>query len=320
MSIQRCPNEVLDMVFHFLPFQSPDKAPAVVLSTMRTCSRFRAIAERHLIRVVCLQNAKRVNLFAAYLTQLINTGAYGKARLPIEHMAVFGKYQIALFGFPRERSEPEKAAEYILPFIISTAAPTLHSLVIFGFDAQRMPEQVNDEDFRNIVQPSVRFPKLQKLILLEQRTISLYRKPEENSLQYCYPKLTALYTHSGPINGDIIALHTLRRLRLDMLDPYCTDACPSCPSGSHIETIIIDATPYTELFARTYIRYKERYIQRVKYYQALVNSASNSLEGCVVVGRSPKNRRVHAGPVLRAWKDIVQGRLGCWEKEWKPIA
>jgi len=93
MSIQHCPDEVLDMIFQLLPFQSPDKAPATLLHTLLTCRRFCAIAKRHFIRVVCLESAERVNLFAAYLTKLTNAGAYGSALLPIEHMAAFGNYR-----------------------------------------------------------------------------------------------------------------------------------------------------------------------------------------------------------------------------------
>jgi len=79
MSIQHCPDEVLDMIFQLLPFQSPDKAPTTLLHTLLTCRRFCAIAKRHLIRVVCLESAERVNLFAAYLTQLTDPGASGSA-------------------------------------------------------------------------------------------------------------------------------------------------------------------------------------------------------------------------------------------------
>jgi len=319
MLIQRCPNEVLDMVFQLLPFQSPGNAPGV-WSTMRTCSRFRAIAERHLIRVVCLRSAKRVTLFAAYLTQLINTGAYGNARLPIEHMAVFGKYQIQFYDGPQTKSKTEKAAEYILPFIISTAAPTLHSLVIFGFDSQYMPEQVNGQHVANIVQPSVHFPKLQKLVLLEQHTISFTRELEQDSLQYCYPQLTSIYIHNGHIEGDIFALRTLRRVRLDMLDQVNRWSCPTCPSVSHIETIIIDVTPYMKTFAKSCNGYLERYNQTIELYQTFINSNSNSLESYIAVAKSPMNRRVHMGPVLKAWKDIIQGGSGCWTKEWRPTA
>src|SRR5260370_1688607 len=132
MSIQNCPDEVLDLVFQLLPFQSPESGPAMLLPIMLSCSRFCAIAERHLIRIICLPTAEKVNPFAAYLTQLIDTGTYGKARLPIEHLAVFGKYQIPRGRPCRNISDAEKAAERILPSIISTAAPTLRSLLAFA--------------------------------------------------------------------------------------------------------------------------------------------------------------------------------------------
>ena len=79
MSIQHCPDEVLDMIFQLLPFQSPDKAPTTLLPTLLTCRRFCAIAKYHLIRVVCLESVERVNLFAAYLTQLTSAGVYNNA-------------------------------------------------------------------------------------------------------------------------------------------------------------------------------------------------------------------------------------------------
>lgn len=175
MSIQTCPNELLDLVFQHLPLESPDNAPAVVLSTMLTCSRFYAIAKRHLLRVVCLQNVDRINLFATYLTQLVNTGAYGEAQYPIEHMAVV---RAPRGRFRRQRSEEEEAAEYVVPFIISTAAPSLHSLAIFGYFCENMPERLNGRFVQTIVQSSTRFQKLQSLILLEQSVVSLHREVE----------------------------------------------------------------------------------------------------------------------------------------------
>jgi hypothetical protein len=315
MSIQRCPNEVLDMVFQLLPYQSTDKAPAVLLSTMLTCSRFCTIAKRHLTRVICLQTAERVNLFAAYVTQLVNTG---QAQISVEHMAVFGKYQIPRGRPWRNPSEAEEAAEYILPFILSTVAPSLHSLVIFGFDS---PPELGYA--KNVVESSVCFQNLQNLILLEQRTISLGREPEDDSpyTTLC-PRLTSLYTHNGGINDNFLGLRTLRNLRLDMLGGGLASPGPSALIP-HIEAIIIDAPPYKENIVsgcRAFQQTRERYRAKIESYHAFVTSNSTSPSGCVVVAKSSEDLRVRIGSVLRAWKDIVQGGSGCWERGWKPTA
>jgi hypothetical protein len=315
MSIQRCPNEVLDMVFQLLPYQSTDKAPAVLLSTMLTCTRFCAIAKRHLTRVICLQTAKRVNLFAAYLTQLMNTG---QAQIPVEHMAVFGKYQTPRRGLWQNPSEAEKAAEHNLPFILSTVAPSLHSLVIFGFDS---PPELGYA--KNVAESSVCFQNLQNLILLEQRIISLGRKPEDDSLYPAlYPRLTSLYTHNGGIDDNVLALHTLRNLRLDMLGGGLAPPGPSA-FVPHIEAIIIDAPPYKKKFGSgccVFQQTRERYRAKIESYHAFVTSNATAPKGCVVVAKPSTDLRVRIGRVLRAWKDIVQGGSGCWERGWKPTA
>jgi len=313
MSIQRCPNEILDIVFQLLPIQPPDNAPAVVLSTMLTCSRFCAIAKRHLLRVVCLQTAERVNLFAMYLTQLINTGAYDEARHPIEHMAVLGTCRTTQRPW-RGQSAVEQEAANILPFIISTVAPGLHSLVIFGYDCQFLPEQVNGLRVRNIVQSSVRFQNLTRLILLEQSIVMLHG--EENSLHYCYPRLTSLYTHTRHIN---LALRTLRDLRFHIIDGSWALYSP-IPSEPHIETITIDALTYEKSImvgGNERQQTRQQYHKRIEDYHTLVKSHSKSLESRVVTTDSP---RAGVGSILRAWRDIVQGGSGCWKKEWRPAA
>ena len=78
---------------------------------MLTCSAFSTIAKRHFIRIVCLPNTERVNAFAGYLMQLVEGGEHGNCVLPIQHLAVAGKYRIprSLY-FPR-RSGTEGEAE-----------------------------------------------------------------------------------------------------------------------------------------------------------------------------------------------------------------
>jgi len=313
MSIQRCPNEILDMVFQLLPFQSPDNAPTVVLSTMLTCSRFCAIAKPYLLRVVCLQTAEHVNLFAMYLTQLINTGGYDEARHPIEHMAVLRNYE-STQGRPwRIKCEAEKEAAVILPFIISTVAPGLHSLVIFGYHSQFLPKWVNGLDMRNIVKSSVRFQNLTRLILLEQSIVMPCRK--ESSLHFCYPRLTCLYTHTGDVNHDVLASRTLRDLRLHMLDGSWALHFPPT-SEPRIETITIDVPTYKGILVGSYVTL-EQYQMRIEDYRTFAKSNSKSQESRVVI-TNPS--RAGVGSILRAWRDIVQGGSGCWNKEWRPAA
>jgi len=309
MSIQHCPDEILDMVFQLLPFQSPDKAPAVLLPTILTCSRFCAIAKRHLTRVVCLQTAQSVNLFAAYLVHLTDTGAYGKTLLPIEHMAVFGKHQI-----PRGRnaSATENAAQCVLPFIISVAAPSLRSLTVFGFASQC--REVDGRLVEIIVKPSVCFPKLQRLILLEQLIISFNRRegPQEGSLSHCFPQLMSLYTHRRHLSDDVLMLCTLRELRFDTLGETFYDL----PSSQipHIETIIIDAPHYESTLGGGCIRChqtRSAYNEKIESNRTFIKAVSSSPESSVVVTQGD---RIRPGFVLDAWKDSVQGGSGCWKK------
>jgi hypothetical protein len=305
MSIHHCPDEVLDMVFELLPFQSPDKVPAALLPTMLTCSRFCAIAKRHLIRIVCLQTAEEVNTFAAYLTQLTDTGTYGKVLLPIEHMAVFGEYRVPQFRYWRDGSEAQKAAEHILPFVISTAAPSIRSLALFGLNSRYTLEL----DGRSVkVKCPLCFPKLQRLMLLEQRVIRLDR----GSPECCYPQLTSLYTHNIDLD-DIFALSTLREIRLDMLRAFEALSPPSAPTH-HVETIIIDAPPYESSLSMGCIRISQTqstYDERIENYRAFVKANSSSPESAIVVAQ---DFRIHPETVLDAWKDIVQGGPGCWKK------
>ena len=315
MPIQHCPDEVLDMVFQLIPFDSPDKAPATLLSTILTCSRFCAIAKRHLIRVVSLQTAERVELFAAYLVQLTDTGAYGKALLPIEHMAAFGKYRFRQDLFWQDTLEPTTVTGCTLPLIISIAAPSLRSLTIFGFGPHHNRTNVDGRFVKNTVKSSVCFPRLQKLILLEQHIIRLDREEEPNdcSPQRCYPRLTSLYTHMGHVNDDVLALSTLRELRLELLTLPGFPKLPS-PPILHAETIILDAPPYQESvmyrgswFNQTWSMYNEG----IESYHAFVEANSTSSESSVVM---TPDVCVSPVTVLDAWRDIVAGGSGCWKK------
>ena len=311
MSIQHCPDEVLDMIFQLLPVQSPDKAPAVLLPTILTCSRFYAVAKRHLTRVVCLQTALGVNLFAAYLTQLTGTGAYGTALLPIAHLAVFGPYQIPRGYSSQEKnaSDAEKAAERILPFIISIAAPSLRSLTVLGFNSQA--GEVDGQPVKVSVKPSVCFPKLQSLILLEQSIFTLDCSEEQNegSPPHRYPQLTSLYTHGLHVNNNVLALNTLRELRLDMLNPIVS-GLPSPPTP-RVETIIIDFPPYRTYAVGWCGQRRLTYHRRLESYRAFIKANSSSPDSSAV---EAQGSRLRPEFVLDAWKDIVQGGSGCWKR------
>lgn len=308
MSIQHCPDEILDMIFQLLPVQSPDKAPAALLPTILTCSRFYSIAKCHLIRIVCLQTAQSVNLFAAYLAQLTDTGAYGKALLPITHMAVFGEYRNQRGDWGKRVEETERLAERILPFIISIAAPSLRSLTVFGFDVQY--EEVDGRQVKVMVEPSVCFPKLQRLVLLEQHIITLHRREGQNeySPSHCYPQLTSLYTQNRNVNKNVLGLRTLRELRLDML--IDTSDLPSTPIP-HVETIIIDSPSYEWLLLWGGHQTWSEYDEKIESCHAFIKANSSSPESSVVVARG---LCVRPEFVLDVWKDIVQGGSGCWKK------
>jgi hypothetical protein len=306
MSIHHCPDEVLDMVFELLPFHSPDKVSAALLPTMLTCSRFCAIAKRHLIRIVCLHTAEEVNAFATYLTQLIDTGTYGKVLLPIEHMAVFGGYRVDEIRDIEYGYEAQNAAEHILPFVISTTAPSIRSLAIFGFNSWDTLEL----DGRSVkVKYPLCLPKLQRLMILEQRVIRLDR----GSPECCYPQLTSLYTYNTDLD-DIFALSTLREIRLDMLRALEALSPPSAPTH-HLETIIIDVPPYKRFMNRSMCfripQPRSTYDEKIENYRAFVKANSSSPESAVVVAQ---DFRVRPETVLDGWKDTVQGGPGCWKK------
>jgi hypothetical protein len=101
MMIQGCPVEVLDKIFEYTAYSDPENAQATLCSLMLTCSHFRTIAKRHFIRIVCLPNAEKVIAFAGYLKQVVESGDYGNGVLPIQHLAVAGKYRISRRDFSK---------------------------------------------------------------------------------------------------------------------------------------------------------------------------------------------------------------------------
>jgi len=217
----------------------------------------------------------------------------------------------------RNEIEAQRAAESILPFIISIAAPSLRSLTIFGFSSLYTPSEVDGQYVNNIVNSSVRFPKLQLLVLLEQHIISLHRTETQNN-GYRFPRLTSLYAHRGCIiNDDVLAFRTLRELRLHMFRASLDSYLPSSPN-IHIETIIIDAPPYQGSIRSGGVNWyqtQSQYQENIESYHAFVKASSSSSESSVVVAEAV---RVRPKLVLGAWKDIVQGGSGHWKKRWGP--
>ena len=196
---------------------------------------------------------------------------------------------------------------------ISIAAPSIRSLTIFGFDAQETRE-VDGRDVENIVESSVRFPKLQWLVLLEQHIISTEIQNDGDR----FPRLTSLYTHRGCIDDDVLALHTLRELRLHILLRGPLDCYPPYSPNLRIETIIIDAPPYQSSIGSGYVRWhqtRSKYQETIESYHAFVKASSSPSESSVVMAKAV---RIRPKLVLGAWEDIVQGGLGYWKKGWRP--
>lgn len=243
-------------------------------------------------------NCTELVLFAAYLTQLTDTGAYGKALLPIVHMAVFGKHRIPLRHYSRTAYETEREAEGILTFIISIAAPSLRSLTVLGFDAHY--KAVGRGIVRIMINPSTCFPNLQRLVLLHQHVVTLFPRTGQNEdyLSHCYPQLTSLYTHNGTVSNDVLALRTLRELRVDML--HAKDFDLPSPPILHLETITIDSRPYSGLDQTRSVHHEE--------IDEFINAKPSSLKCTVVVAQGDC---VHSDFVLYAWEDIVQGGSRC---------
>ena len=231
--------------------------------------------------------------------------AHMVALLPIEHLAACGNY-IPQGSYSRSpEREAQRAAELILPFIISIAAPSIRSLTIFGFISQ-VTREVDGRRVENIVESSVRFPKLQWLVLLDQNII----RPYHGQVGYRFPRLTSLYTDRDCIGHDLLALDTLREFRLDMLrSSYKTSV--SFLQDLRVETFIIDATPHHYFWGGTQSMHQEW----VESFHEFVKASSSSSESSVIVAKATC---IRPKLVLGAWGDIVQGGSGYWKKGWRP--
>ena len=217
---------------------------------MLTCSYFSTIAKRHFIRVVCLPNAEKVNAFAGYLKQVLESGDYGIGVLPIQHLAVAGKYSthLPLVEHHDARSDAELEAEKYLHFIIMTAAPSLLTLTVFGMDCHTQVEiEANGRKrcHARSLPNTVKFPQLRDLVALEQLIIPLAL---DDAAAYTsrFPNLRRLYVQGDMRLGSLLLeLPNLHHLRLEMLNTVTSRYLP-CGQIPPVHSLIIDAPQYSK--------------------------------------------------------------------------
>ena len=181
-----------------MTYLDPENAQAVLCSLMRICSHFRVIAKRHFIRIVCLPNARKVNAFTGYLIQVVESGGYGTRVLPIQHLAVAGKYRLPRGRLYQPRTAAEVEAESYPPWIITIPSPSLLTLTIVGVDSPKEVEGVGKKNKR-VVSDMVKFPQLRALVALDQQLIRLNsdRSGDNTPDIPNYPNLHKLYILSN---------------------------------------------------------------------------------------------------------------------------
>ena len=323
MTIQRCPVEVLDKIFEWVAFLSPRNAPAALSSVMMVCSHFQTVAKRHLLRIICLSTAKKAVAFVLFLKEAVNSGEYATSFLPMEHLALIGRFRIPRGLTFRNRTDTEAEAERLAPFIISTAAPSLQSLTLFGIDAECTSEIVDTQLFyRTLCVPaSVNFPLLRDLVALEQRVLVL-GPSNEQACRSRYPNLRRLYVLGGHIEGSLLpsALPSLDCLRLEMLDSTSVTIPPRERVG-HIRSLIIDAPRYSEhLFygCLGMAQSRDEYNARVLEYEGLAKEAGGLDGSGVLISPDDHTGYVNRDRILLGWMDAVGGGAGCWNMDWRP--
>ena len=325
--IQGCPVEVLDNIFEYTAYSDPENAQVTLRSLMLTCSHFRAIAKRHFIRIVCLPNAEKVNAFARYLKHVVESGDYGNSMLPIQHLAVAGEYRRPQ-GLPyRNSSDAEVEAEKIVPFIITTAAPSLFTLTIFGVDSGY--GSINTEgtpDYGRLCVPDgTIFPMLRDLIALEQHVIPLVprdsnRKLDKRACQLRYPALRRLYIPGYGGSALPLALSFLEDLRLEILNGVNFDP-PTRDELGHVHSLIIDAPQYYPAIlsgCRMFSQSRDEYDSKINIYQALIDMAGVPGRGGIVVPVNGFDSYTDPGRILSGWANAVVGGAGCWATAWVP--
>jgi hypothetical protein len=289
--IQTCPVEVLDKIFESTAYSDPENAQLTLCSLMLTCSHFRTIAKRHFIRVTCLSNAEKVNAFASFLKGAVESGDYGNGMLPIQHLAVTGKYSSHFppLEYYQARSGTELESERVLPFIITTAAPSLLSLTIFGVDSHTEVEIENGYTVfhEQRVPDMVEFPQLRDLVALEQQLIP-FDLDDNTAYISRFPKLCRVYVHGNlELGGFLSELPDLRHLRLEMFNTV--HAYLPREQVPRIHSLIIDALQYQEV-----ICYMHSMFQRFAYMaQVHVNAlvSQHIVPLICVVNRRPNTRR-----------------------------
>lgn len=325
MTIQHCPVEVLDRIFEWVAFLSPRNAPAALSSVMMVCSHFQTVAKRHLLRIICLPTAEKTVAFVSFLKEAVNSGEYATSFLPIEHLALIGKLRIMRGSMFKSRTEAEAEAEHSAPFIISTAAPSLRSLTLFGIDAEHTSEIVNDQRVycTLCVPDSIKFPLLCDLVALEQRVLTFSLLNEnERAYQSRYPNLRRLYVLGYHTEGNLLpsALPSLDCLRLEIFDSTYVITPPRERIG-HILSLIIDAPRYSEVLYNGYTdvaQSRAEYNAMVLEYERLAKEVGG-LDGCrVVIPPDDHTSYVDRDRVLLCWMDVVGGGAGCWNMDWRP--
>jgi hypothetical protein len=327
MTIQSCPVEVLDKIFEYIAYSDPKNAQVNLHPLRLTCSHFRTIAKRHFIRIVCLPNADKVNGFAIYLKNMVERGDYGNSMLPIQHLAVAGKYRIPRGLSFRQRSNTEVEAERILPAIITTAAPTLLTLTIFGVDANMEIETVDGKKcyHKRRVPHTVKFPQLRELVALEQQLIRLNLDLDnqgDNTADVSrYQALQKLYIISDHSLGCLPSpLPTLRHLRLEMLDTAYA-RLPSLEQTPRVQSLIIDAPQYFGMIVEgCFGRHQSRaeYESTIGTYQTFIEKICDSNDSGVVIPAPENTSYTSRRRVLTAWANAVAGGSGCWTTAWTP--
>ena len=321
MTIQGCPVEVFDKILEYTPYSDPEKAQATLYSLMRTCSHFHTIAKRHFIRIVCLSTAEKVIAFAGYLRQVVESGDYGNGMLPIQHLAVASKFYF------RRRNGAEVEAERIVPFVITTAAPSLLTMTIFGVYSfgETVTEGAGDHIQRLCVPVETIFPKLRDLIAVEQSTMQIVPwddngDPDKRACQLKYPSLRRLYIPGYGRGLLPSTLPYLDDLRLEILDTRCLDP-PSKEEVEHVHSLIIDAPKYFPFVPSGWChspQSRDEYDGKFSKYQILVDGVGNSERNSVVVPIGGFTHEINHACIVSAWADGVVGGEGCWTTTWIP--
>ena len=233
---------------------------------MHICSDSRTIAKRHFLSIVCLPNAKKANAFADDFNQVAESGDYGKGVLPIQWFEVVGKHRIHM-GPSFQQTHADIEVRMILPFIITTAVPSLHTLTIFRVERHAITETIDTKEsycVRRVPDP-VKFPQLRDLVPLEQNLICLNRAGKTINISG-YPNLHRFYLCPS---ASLLSLSPdLCHLRLEMLGRFFS-CLPRFKQTTNFHSLIIDTPRYEDdyYYIHDYPWYYEpiEYVERIKH-------------------------------------------------------